>query len=88
VIAEDHPLSLPYDPIGGGINELNASRRVMRDGIVVDHPRYVFPPKVLRNWYGSFFHRSIAMTFERAVREFKPDVVLGSWAYPAGWATH
>ena len=30
-------------------------RRVICDGIVVDHPRYWFTPKVMRYWYGYFF---------------------------------
>src|SRR4051812_46506200 len=57
-------------------------RRVELDGITVDHPRYWFPPKVLRSWYGKLFEKSIRPTFQRAVRDFRPDVVLGSWAYP------
>src|SRR5688572_5831514 len=65
---------------------LSASRRVTCDGMTVDHPRYLFPVKVLRGWYGRCFRRSVRATFERARREFRPDVVLGSWAYPDGWA--
>ena len=38
-------------------------RRVICDGIVVDHPRYWFTPKVMRNWYGYFFSRSIQRMF-------------------------
>jgi glycosyltransferase involved in cell wall biosynthesis len=62
------------------------SRRVTRDGIVVDHPRYIFPPKVLRRCYGYCFARSVRSAFARALDEFRPDVLLGSWAYPDGWA--
>jgi len=69
-----------------GAGALPAGRRVECDGIVVDHPVYVFPPRVMRGWYGHFFRRSIRRTFDRAVAEFRPDVVLGSWAYPDGWA--
>ena len=61
-------------------------RRVICDGIVVDHPRYWYTPKVMRNCYGHFFSRSIRRTFARALREFQPDLVLASWAYPDGWA--
>ena len=68
---------------GGG---LPRERRVTLDGVVVDHPRYLYPPKVLRGWYGHFFRRSVRRSFERALAEFRPDVVLGSWAYPDGWA--
>jgi glycosyltransferase involved in cell wall biosynthesis len=70
----------------GGRSALPASRRVAVDGITVDHPRYVFPPRVLRGWYGHCFRRSVRRTFARAVSEFRPDAVLATWAYPDGWA--
>jgi glycosyltransferase involved in cell wall biosynthesis len=56
------------------------------DGMAIHHPRYLFTPKVLRGWYGHFFAGSVRACFERQVREFSPDVVLGCWAYPDGWA--
>src|SRR5436190_614357 len=54
--------------------------------IPVDYPRYFYTPRILRGWYGRFYLRSVRKTFARAVREFRPDVVLGCWAYPDGWA--
>lgn len=57
-----------------------------RGGVMVSHPTYFFTPKVMRGVYGSFFARSIAGEFARCVGEFKPDIVLGCWAYPDGWA--
>src|SRR5207253_6931127 len=65
---------------------LPRDRRVMCDGLAVDHPRYLFPPKVLRGSYGKFFRRSVRPSFERALREFRPDIVYTPWAYPDGWA--
>jgi glycosyltransferase involved in cell wall biosynthesis len=65
---------------------LPPGRRVVCDGIPVEHPRYLFPPKVLRHWYGHCFRASIRPAFERAVREFRPDLVFTPWAYPDGWA--
>ena len=56
------------------------------DDISVSHPRYLYPPKLLRNWYGHFFRRSVRAAFDRACDEFCPDIVLGCWAYPDGWA--
>ena len=70
----------------GGAAPVPAGRRVECDGITVDHPLYLFPPRICRGWYGHFFLRSVRRAFSRAVAEFKPDVVLGSWAYPDGWA--
>ena len=61
-------------------------RRTTLDGIPVAHPRYWYTPGVLRGQYGRFFHASVRATFDRAVRESRPDVVLATWAYPDGWA--
>ena len=55
-IAKEHPLEVisPVawtDELGarwrGGV-KLPAGRRVLCDGIPVDHPAYLFPPRVLR----------------------------------------
>jgi glycosyltransferase involved in cell wall biosynthesis len=55
-------------------------------GVQVCHPRYWFAPRVFRQSYGwSYFH-SVRGRFREAVRVFRPDVVLASWAYPDGWA--
>src|SRR5687767_4380363 len=69
-----------------GAGPLPAGRRVVCDGIPVAHPRYLFPPRVLRRWYGFCYYRSIRPTFQRAVAEFRPDLVYALWAYPDGWA--
>src|SRR5262245_35687672 len=55
------------------------------EGMLIEHPHYYFSPKVLRAWYGQFYLSSIRECARRAMREFRPDVVLGSWAYPDGW---
>jgi len=65
---------------------LNEDRKRLCDGMVIHHPRYAFTPKMLRGWYGQFLVQSIRSCFHEAVREFRPDIVLGSWAYPDGWA--
>lgn len=61
-------------------------RRLVRDGVIVYHPHYLFAPKVLRGLHGHSFARSIRRTFHSVVADFHPDVVLGCWAYPDGWA--
>ena len=58
-----------------GAPALPRDRRVEVDGITVEHPRYLYPPKVLRGWYGHFFRRSARPAFDRAYVEFRPDVV-------------
>lgn len=69
-----------------GCDSLPKNRRVECDGLVVDHPRYWFTPRVLRGCYGRFFRHSVQRTFERALSEFRPDLILSAWAYPDGWA--
>ena len=65
---------------------LPRDRRVTLDGLIVDHPRYLYTPKVLRYWYGPFFRSSVRKTFARVLEEFRPDIILAPWAYPDGWA--
>jgi glycosyltransferase involved in cell wall biosynthesis len=67
-------------------DDLMVNRQRVCDGMIVDHPRYLFTPKVLRGSYGRFVIRSVRTCFDTAVREFRPDAVLGCWAYPDGWA--
>jgi glycosyltransferase involved in cell wall biosynthesis len=67
-------------------NLLPRSRTVHLDGLQVEHPKYLYPPKVLRSRYGWFFWRSVRKTFARAMSEFKPDIVFTPWVYPDGWA--
>jgi glycosyltransferase involved in cell wall biosynthesis len=69
-----------------GAPPLPPGRRVVHDGITVDHPRYWYTPKVLRGMYGRFFLWSVRRTFRAVADEFRPDLVLASWAYPDGWA--
>jgi glycosyltransferase involved in cell wall biosynthesis len=69
-----------------GTSPLPQTRRVKLDGLTVDHPKYWYTPKCLRGAYGHFFEASVKATFNRAVDEFRPDIVLAPWAYPDGWA--
>ena len=73
-------------PGAAGLPHLPPGRRVELDGLVVDHPRFYFPPKILQSTYGRLFEASVAPTFHRRVAEFRPDLVFASWAYPDGWA--
>ena len=69
-----------------GALPLAPGRRVTVDGLIVDHPRYLFTPKLARGWYGNFYFASVQKTFRRAFREFLPDIIFSPWAYPDGWA--
>jgi glycosyltransferase involved in cell wall biosynthesis len=70
---------------GRGAEQNSANGSVARK-MAVEHPRYLFPPKLLRGWHGHCLKRCIEGNFWRAVNEFRPEVVLGAWAYPDGWA--
>ncbi len=62
------------------------ARRTDEAGFAVRHPTYYYPPKVLQSLYGECYQASVRREFERAVAEFRPDVVLGCYAHPDGWA--
>jgi glycosyltransferase involved in cell wall biosynthesis len=94
LLAERHPLQV-IAPISwtdmwaarrAGHGPLPANRRVVLDGLVVDHPTYWFTPKVFRGRYGRFYLRSVRKAFSAAVAEFRPELVFAPWAYPDGWA--
>jgi teichuronic acid biosynthesis glycosyltransferase TuaC len=54
------------------------------DGLSVRHPRFVFLPKIGPGLSGPLYAASLAAT---AIRyRGRVDVVLGSWAYPDGFA--
>lgn len=74
----------PRDTGGRGVRLPRWSRD--EDGIWVARPRSYFTPKVLTRHYGAMFRWSIGPTFRRLVDQVRPDVVLGSWAHPDGWA--
>jgi teichuronic acid biosynthesis glycosyltransferase TuaC len=48
----------------------------------VSHPTFYYPPRILRWTYGFWYWISVRRTFQRLVKEFRPDVVLGYWAHP------
>jgi glycosyltransferase involved in cell wall biosynthesis len=52
----------------------------------VDYPRYFVTPKVGRGWHGRLLYASVRRYYQRVVREFKPDLILGYFAYPYGFA--
>lgn len=64
----------------------DGSRFLIRDGMTVEHPPFLFTPGCLRHRHGQFYARSVRRAFERALDAFDPDVLLCAWAYPDGWA--
>ena len=54
------------------------------DGIPVRHPRFYFPPKMLREYYGQFMWHSVKGMVLEEIDRIKPDVILSYWAHPDG----
>jgi glycosyltransferase involved in cell wall biosynthesis len=54
------------------------------DGIEVHHPRYYYPPGLMRSRYGWFLWHSIRPTILNVLDRFQPDVVLAGWIHPEG----
>ena len=59
-------------------------RRDRIEGIEVTHPRTLFVPRLAHGTWGPLYAASIAPVVARLRGKF--DVVLGSWAYPDGFA--
>lgn len=56
------------------------------DGIAVSHPTFYYPPGFWRGQHGRFLAWSIRDCVKQAIEEINPDVLLGCFAYPDGWA--
>ncbi|MGH9175988.1 MAG: glycosyltransferase, partial [Vicinamibacterales bacterium] len=61
-------------------------REAELDGIPVEYPRFVYPPKVLRQHYGRFLWQSIGQRLAEIGRRFRPQAVVSYWAHPDGEA--
>jgi glycosyltransferase involved in cell wall biosynthesis len=91
-LGRDHELRVIAPvPWTEAVRDLRSGRLAPRryrnaDGIWADHPCFFFTPRALRGWYGSFYLASVRRAVDRALSEFRPDVLLGCWAHPDGWA--
>ena len=94
IMNESHPVRViapiswtdEWKALRAGKPPLPANRQLQFEGLTVDHPKYLFPPKFGRRWYGHCFVRSVRKCFDRAIEEFRPDILFAPWAYPDGWA--
>ncbi len=66
--------------------QLHQSRSSTRSEADVFHPVYWFPPKIMRKHYGTCYWQSIRPTIARIAKAFQPDIVLGYWLDPDGYA--
>ena len=62
-------IELIGESVGSGVKEPPLLAR-RADGLDVRHPRYFYPPRVLRGWYGHFYRWSVRRAFREAVAEF------------------
>jgi glycosyltransferase involved in cell wall biosynthesis len=56
------------------------------EGFHVRYPRYVITPKLGRSLHGVMLYLSLRGTYRNLVEDFAPDVILGYFAYPYGFA--
>lgn len=61
-------------------------RRDEVGGFAVEYPRYFVTPKVGRSLHGVFLYLSVRSFYRDVIRRFTPDVILGYFAYPYGFA--
>jgi glycosyltransferase involved in cell wall biosynthesis len=83
--------TIPWFPGAGLVSRWSSAgklaavpRREEIEGIQVSHPRTLFVPRLAHGAWGPLYAASIAPALRRY--RGKVDVVLGSWAYPDGFA--
>ncbi len=83
--------TIPWYPGAGLLARWSSAGKLARvprhetiEGISVRHPRTLFVPRLAHATWGPFYAASIAPQLARY--RGKIDVVLGSWAYPDGFA--
>jgi teichuronic acid biosynthesis glycosyltransferase TuaC len=54
------------------------------DGLSIEYPTYVYPPRVLQSRYDRFMAVSSRGALKRAMNQFRPEAVLSYWAHPDG----
>ena len=54
--------------------------------ITMHYPVFYFTPRVGSHLYGQCFEWSVREVVERAIENYRPQVLLTSWAHPDGWA--
>lgn len=62
------------------------ARRTETPAEKVDHPIYFFTPKLMRQHHGLLYWHSIRRAVQSLGQRFIPDVVLGYWLHPDGFA--
>ena len=55
-------------------------------GFAVEYPRYLVTPKIGRSLHGFLLYASVRRFYRGVLRRFAPDIILGYFAYPYGFA--
>ncbi len=55
-------------------------------GLLVRYPRFFIIPKILRFLHGPFMFLSVYRYYRQIVKTEKPDILLGFWTFPDGFA--
>jgi glycosyltransferase involved in cell wall biosynthesis len=83
--------TIPWFPKAGALQRWTAAGRLARvparehiDGLEVRHPRYAYVPKIAQGLSGPLYAASLLPEVLRY--RGRVDIVLGSWAYPDGYA--
>jgi glycosyltransferase involved in cell wall biosynthesis len=83
--------SIPWFPGAGALRRLSGGARLSAvpeseviDGLKVRHPRFMFLPRIGHAISGPLYAASLAKTALQY--RGRVDIVLGSWAYPDGFA--
>ena len=80
------PIAWTDEYSGRRLGVVSGQRSRQQDGLTVEHPRYWFPPKIARSWYGWCYWQSVKKTVRRTAQTFQPTILFAPWAYPDGWA--
>jgi len=76
----------PPVPFGWRRAYRGVPRQEIRNGIVVDHPRYGMLPKVSSRFHGDLLFRSTLSTASRIRSEFPFDIIDAHYIYPDAYA--
>lgn len=65
-------------------NGLNDPKFSAVPGVPAEYVTYYYTPKILRTQYARWMSWSVGRRLNRAMKQFRPDVVLSYWAHPDG----
>lgn len=81
---------VPYFPRFLKSSSLDFYARIPREdtieGLPVKYPRFFIIPKIFRFLHGPFLFLSVVRFYHRTVVGERPDVLLGFWTFPDGFA--